>query len=187
MQCCNENALQIGTNGENSYRNTSPISRATIMWITEVYILAHLIVPRTCMETMVTQYHLQFTDRWYPPRICKSVRNRGWVTYRCNIFTFTNPDSPCSRATITCRWRIMALAKTTFINGSFFFYRQKVRKEGYNSPISPRWTRQYWHIYILDLLLGNLSLLLTSHRPTNHITNNNIILACEPYHIPIEE
>ena len=38
-------------------------------WITEGYILAHIIVPRPCTETMVTPHHLPLTHIWYQPSV----------------------------------------------------------------------------------------------------------------------
>ena len=46
------------------------------------------------METIVTPYHLQLTNGLYPSCIESGRALEIGVTYRCNIFTFTDPDSP---------------------------------------------------------------------------------------------
>ena len=44
--------------------------------------------------------------------ICEIARNRGRVTYKCDIFTFRDTDSPYIRVTI--RWGITVQPKTTW-------------------------------------------------------------------------
>ena len=80
--------------------------RETIRWITEGHILAHIIIPRSRIETMVTPSHLQLTNGWHPPHVelARALEmGVGWLI-GVTFCTFTDPDSPYSRATI--RWGI---------------------------------------------------------------------------------
>ena len=56
--------------------------RETIRWITEGYILAKIIIPRSHIETMAKPCHVHFTNRWHLPCM-ESVRaleiGVGWL------------------------------------------------------------------------------------------------------------
>ena len=74
-----------------------------------------------------------------------SAGNGGRVTYRCNIFTFTDPDSPYSRATI--RWGITVTAECVFkfLN----MHQQTCQCTDFD-------TLQYWGIIKLDNLSSTI-------------------------------
>ena len=98
------------------YRNTSSNSRATIKGEGD-YKVNHRGVhfgPYNCSQVMYRNNGHTISSATYQRMIsttCWIARlleiNRGRVTYKCDIFTFTDPDSPYSRATI--RWGITVL------------------------------------------------------------------------------